>query len=436
MAVPDIQKPFRDAESAAEWIARELHEKGRVTREIVYALRIVSQITRNDNEKTAEIFRRLPPDAAAWGCQPGGCKNVAASVLLRGNAGAGAGDTVGRPEEENEVADCELLEQYARACGCWYDDLDAAIAEDFPYLAEGGEARVFRFDGQTVAKRIAAPGDAAVQQLLDRISLHNFLFPETNLTVCGFGRSADGRFSVAVLQPYVRGKSTHLLDTARMVADAGFHIIDGVRVPYLFFTENYCLGDLHELNVLTDEDGDLNVIDCDIRLNEPGLGYGGKWTVPERSFSERSVGRIGKVLSRIVPQSIPAKEFFRAYDPDGSIRAQLRETGRHEGFVSMAYKYGGTIDVLVRDDPDDGENVLVSSCVAAEEMLRNDLRFSEDERALLSNGFSIARGGSRFAFDPDTGSVRAVQDMKLERQQSLGAEIPEEARKENEGLRL
>ena len=92
--------------------------------------------------------------------------------------------------------------------------------------------------------------------------------------------------------------------------------------------------------------------------------------------------------------------------------------------------------MLVRDDPDDGENVLVSSCVAAEEMLRNDLRFSEDERALLSNGFSIARGGSRFAFDPDTGSVRAVQDMKLERQQSLGAEIPEEARKENEGLRL
>lgn len=41
---------------------------------------------------------------------------------------------------------------------------------------------------------------------LDRISIHNALFPETELHVLGFGRLKDGAFQVIAEQPYIKGE--------------------------------------------------------------------------------------------------------------------------------------------------------------------------------------------------------------------------------------
>ena len=76
-------------------------------------------------------------------------------------------------------------------------------------IAEGGEAKVYDH-GATLVKSIGL--DYFIQPILalDRISLHNAYFPETTLTVLGFGRTTDGEFKIIVEQPFIEG--THVSD--------------------------------------------------------------------------------------------------------------------------------------------------------------------------------------------------------------------------------
>jgi len=73
----------------------------------------------------------------------------------------------------------------------WFDNLDNAV-QGKKQIGEGGEAKVFYDGSGTVTKLITTEYFITPQFALDRITLHNTLFPEAPLTLRGFGRNENG----------------------------------------------------------------------------------------------------------------------------------------------------------------------------------------------------------------------------------------------------
>lgn len=108
---------------------------------------------------------------------------------------------------------------------------------------------------------------------LDRISLHNAFFPETRLNVIGFGYSNDGAFQIVVEQPFIHGSSMTDEEIAAYAKAMGFELRNARN--WTFATPEIYLSDLHDENVIRSKDGNIFVIDCDIRINTPELKQGG-----------------------------------------------------------------------------------------------------------------------------------------------------------------
>lgn len=139
-------------------------------------------------------------------------------------------------------------------------------------IAEGGEARVYD-NGTTLVKSIGL--DYFVQPIfaLDRISLHNTYFPETSLSVVGFGRTSDGEFKIIVEQPFIKGNRVSDEEIVTFMQAMGFEL----RNPrnWTYATPEIYLSDMHDENIIKSETGIVFVIDCDIRINTPALRQGG-----------------------------------------------------------------------------------------------------------------------------------------------------------------
>lgn len=108
---------------------------------------------------------------------------------------------------------------------------------------------------------------------LDRISLHNAYFPETTLTVVGFGRTASGIFKIIVEQPFVSGLRMTDKEIALFMDKMVFSLRNARNWTYA--TPEIYLSDMHDENVIKGATGTVFVIDCDIRINTPSLSQGG-----------------------------------------------------------------------------------------------------------------------------------------------------------------
>lgn len=108
---------------------------------------------------------------------------------------------------------------------------------------------------------------------LDRISLHNAYFPETKLEVIGFGKNADGDFKIIVEQPFIEGFQLTEDEIVQFVESLGFKL----RNPrnWTYATPEIYLSDMHDENLIKSKNGNIFVIDCDIRISTPELHQGG-----------------------------------------------------------------------------------------------------------------------------------------------------------------
>ena len=222
------------------------------------------------------VYKRFSP-AEQYGCAEGGATNVIASLL------AGADDTANRgvqkpltfkEEVQRGKAQESIIENWARSVQCWYDDVDTYLTKLLgSQLAEGGEAHVFQY-GYNILKSIGL--DYYIQPILalDRISLHNTFFPETKLSVVGFGRLKTGEFQIIVRQPYIQGCQMSDKEIAVFAQEIGFSIVNPINWTYA--TPDIYLSDLHDENVIMSKDGNIFVVDCDIRINTPELRCGGR----------------------------------------------------------------------------------------------------------------------------------------------------------------
>ena len=222
------------------------------------------------------VYQRFSP-REQHGCAAGGETNVIASLLAgaENSTNTDAAETLSEYERECQLGAKQeaTIERWARAVGCWTECVDVSLHDTFgAEIAEGGEAMVYDH-GSTLVKSIGLDYFILPILALDRIALHNAYFPETRLTVLGFGRNERGEFKIICEQPFIGG--THVSDgeIAEYMQHMGFELRNARN--WTFATPDIYLSDMHDENVIRSETGAICVIDCDIRINTPELREGG-----------------------------------------------------------------------------------------------------------------------------------------------------------------
>lgn len=217
--------------------------------------------------KGEEHIERLSP-AEEQGRIRGGSENVIATILCSGVKGANTKD----PEEIGEVNQQQkkVLEQYARENGLWVDFYGQKKYWDF--AGSGAEARVYHLDDNNV-KKVVDPDvlHETPLEYLDRISLHNYLFPEAPIDLIGFTRIPEG-FAFIVKQPTIKNADNASKQEIKAEMERmGFEDMGG----NMFISKDYIVEDLHTGNVLKTKEGNLVFIDPKVTLNLKDEGYGG-----------------------------------------------------------------------------------------------------------------------------------------------------------------
>ena len=222
------------------------------------------------------VYQRFSP-REQHGCAAGGEANVIASLLAGAEdcADTNAAATLSEFERERECGAKQeaAIGQWAKAVGCWVDSVDDSLNKSFgEEIAEGGEAMIYDH-GSTLVKSIGLDYFILPILALDRISLHNAYFPETQLTVLGFGRNETGEFKIICEQPFIGGSHVSDEEIAKYMQRMGFKLKNPRNWTYA--TPEIYLSDMHDENVIRSETGAICVVDCDIRINTPELRENG-----------------------------------------------------------------------------------------------------------------------------------------------------------------
>ena len=181
-----------------------------------------------------------------------------------------------------------LVEKWARLSGKWIENPEEYLG-NLCHLQDYGTESVVYFDVNTrmVYKLISLKHYNVLRLALDRIIIHNAIFPETCLVVMGFAKDRFGQFVVVVRQPYVEGDPITEDERISFMHDLGFEDAGmdyGMHLNYK--TSDLYVGDLNEFNAIKGEHG-LHVIDADCRLNVSEIDCGGTYAIrqPNLDFS-------------------------------------------------------------------------------------------------------------------------------------------------------
>lgn len=432
-----VLNPYVQQESAIEWLSRHLGDGTSFDRQSMYHLNIVNSLINHEKE----IFKRFP-SSYFGGLPEGGRRNVAASVILRAKAGSGG-------EKQHEIGasgytrEQELVGNWAERDGCWQDYAEQSqLDSGRKKLAFGSEARVFADDGKYVYKTVDLSHCRTLEAALDRVSLHNAIFPETAMVVEGFGMRDNAEDSsgyvLIVRQPFVQGENMlgpesgpyvqeqlheRTFDLVKPVptpSEIAGALARGEKVPEYAQTvwcfssqdKSVLLFDLHDENFVFDRKGHILVYDCEIKLNDDPH-FGGPYQVPQVEFSEDAVGEIGAFLEDLVPRVRNREAFIRMYHTgDNHLREQLRETGRYDGTIEGPFPDDRW---LVSVNPENREEVLLLPQRNVRLMLSllQSGEFTAEEKADLARGRGIRKGGAFLAFDLDKGRVAEARQRKI-----------------------
>ena len=206
------------------------------------------------------------------GLLKGGRLLVSAAIISRGSdSSVQASRRRTECPEKNAREIIPALTAWAKSIGCWteYSQRDASLY----YLTHGGEAEVYFAGEGKIKKLIGLDYFIDPQLALDRIVIHNCLFPETFLYVTGFGTNSRGEFAIIVEQTIIQGEFTPQEEIDVFLARLGLEKCSDSAHTYA--NQNLYLSDLHEENVLNVDHNRFYAIDGDFRLNTPSARIGG-----------------------------------------------------------------------------------------------------------------------------------------------------------------
>lgn len=253
-------------------------------------LRYLKDLSRRISEGECAITRLDPEEEQ--GRIAGGRIHVEASLVL-GAVEAASGRMLGKSGYALQ-RQTRSLRRYAEAAGLWQDEDRIADAAR-EWLPRGQEAGVYvDQDGTTVTKviRFNRFSTTPLEFLDNRITLHNYLFPDTRYGLTGI-TEAYNDLAFVVKQPFVQGselaaEAMPLLSEGHVEAAAKVQQAMHERIrQYLwesfgmkpapgnittYYNELYIIKDLHGHNVLQAEGGSFHIIDAAPSLNTPATG--------------------------------------------------------------------------------------------------------------------------------------------------------------------
>ena len=227
----------------------------------------------NDIENGRADFSRFNEQEHAGLCKAGapliGASIIACYARRSITASCNAEGREGSPfnweiDEKQE----QLIEQWAKAAGLWFDNSDTILQKNFgPMIAQGAEAKVYYREGDPTVTKERTSIYSTTEKALDAIVLHNYLFPETAMNTFGFTRDSDNLLRIILTQPYVRCQRLATKEEIdNLVFEKGFRDNwSGQGVNYI--SDRLALEDMHPANVFIDEISSKPIcIDCIVKF--------------------------------------------------------------------------------------------------------------------------------------------------------------------------
>lgn len=412
------KNPFLDDESAIAALGNYIDERNRISRGGMYLLNITTTLINNGKE----IFERIPSQVFS-GLQQGGRRNVQAALICRSQDPAGPSQQ-GKVLESGYTREQELIGNWAERDGCWLDEANAHL-ESKGYLhdsgIDGSESMVYFEDqGGSVHKVIDHVRYDSLERLLDRIHIHNAIFPECPMVIEAFGMrdySDDNTgFSAVIRQPFVKGTTPSDEDIAGALEARGLHCAD--KGAGWFYTDpdgTVLITDVHDLNAVKTESGRVIFFDCEARVNDvPSLG--GKFNIPALKYSKESAAEICTIIDALAPSVRSEEHIIPFLDNPELRRKELDATGRINGPVEL--DSGET--VFIQRVPGNRGMLLVST----PEKIRKVLSFgipvpddgtplTEKEMSAMVSGRGFRRGDTYYSFDLDKGRITECTEFRL-----------------------
>ena len=140
--------------------------------------------------------------------------------------------------------------------------------------AADSETRVWKNnDKGTVVKNISLNHYGTPKALMNRILIHNLVFPTTAMKMLKVGTSDNG-ISIIVEQPFIEDSGiAPTMDEIQnyMTNTLGFTLSKGKGINAEYTKDGYIVTDIRPENVIKQSDGSLAVIDCFAKFEDESI---------------------------------------------------------------------------------------------------------------------------------------------------------------------
>ena len=242
------------------------------------------------------------------------------------------GKTLPRAERERAIEEKkkELLKKWAIATGNWHTDV-SDFSDGKEPIGSGTDSDVYLSkDGKSVIKvSKGKPYGKRFRPDVDNVALFNTVFPGSRYTIEGYGE-IDGKFVRFLKQPFVDfSDSTPLTEGERVayMEKLGFKPINKENTA--FSNGEIIASDLQKSNIVKDKQGNVRVIDADMKLHTKD--FGGKFSYPDAETDTRTAG--GEVYTGSVRE-------HRVYHGSGADFDAFDHSHMGEGEGAQAYGWG------------------------------------------------------------------------------------------------
>ena len=187
-----------------------------------------------------------------------------------------------RPEAKRRIEEKkkELLKGWAIASGNWHTDVRDFV-DDTKQIGSGKDSEVYHSkDGKSVIK--VSKGKDNLKRFrpdMDNVALFNSVFPGSKYQILGYGE-IDGKFVRFLRQPIVDFTGSTPLSVEERVSymeRLGFRPMNDEKTA--FTNGTIVASDIQGNNIVKDKDGNVRVIDADMRLHTKDVG--GEYSYPE-----------------------------------------------------------------------------------------------------------------------------------------------------------
>ena len=244
------------------------------------------------------------------------------------------GKTLPRAERERAIEEKkkELLKKWAIATGNWHTDV-SDFSDGKEPIGSGTDSDVYLSkDGKSVIKvSKGKPYGKRFRPDVDNVALFNTVFPGSRYTIEGYGE-IDGKFVRFLKQPFVDfSDSTPLTEGERVayMGKLGFKPINKENTA--FSNGEIVASDLQKSNVVRDRNGNVRVIDADMKLHTKDVG--GNYSYPDVETDTTGLAEREEVNAGSVRE-------HRVYHGSGADFDVFDHSHMGEGEGAQAYGWG------------------------------------------------------------------------------------------------